>query len=130
MAVAPQFVSTPNTAFTKFANADGTTKKTVFTAGSNGSRLEALSIASNDTTANVAIIYVSNGGTDYQLVGVSIAVVGNTVVLNVNALANLGWTTTMDGGIVLKNGDSIKVSMNAAVTSGKEVDVHAIGGDF
>ncbi len=130
MASAPIFVGTPNTCVAKFVNADGTAKKTIFTAGASGGRVEAILIASNDTAANTALLYVSNGGVDYLLGSVSIPAPTAPAITQVNALAGCAWTSPMDGGFVLKNGDTLKVSLNAAVTSLKETSVTVIGGDF
>ncbi len=130
MASAPIFVGTPNTCVAKFVNADGTAKKTIFTAGASGGRVEAILIASNDTAANTALLYVSNGGTDYFLGSVSILAAVAPAIVQVSALAGCAWTSPMDGGIILKSGDLLKVSMNAAVTAAKETSVTTLGGDF
>ncbi len=130
MASAPVFVGTPNTCFAKFVNADGTAKKTIFTAGASGGRVEAIVIASNDSAANTALLYVSNGGTDYLLGSVSVPGATAPAVMQVSALAGCAWTSPMDGGLVLKSGDSLKIAMNAAVTTAKETSVTTLGGDF
>ena len=58
----PIFGQNVKTQVTTFVNADGTTKKTIYTAGANGSRILAIAATTSDTAANDVNLYVQSGG--------------------------------------------------------------------
>lgn len=126
-----------NSGAVTFVNADGTTAKTVFTAGANDSDLKVLTITSNDTaTVNMQVLY-RTGGTDYLIATVrAVTLVGTDGAANAVDLINstaLPYLPLDDAGkryIPVKTGDSIKVAPLAAVTAAKTVTIVALGYDF
>src|SRR5690349_1608650 len=55
------------------ANADGAASKTIYTAPANGARIDALNLASTDTSARDVQLIINKGGTDYLVGTVSVA---------------------------------------------------------
>lgn len=109
------------------ANSDSTNKKTVLTAGANGTRLDSLHICSDDTSATTLNFYLTVGGTDYFIGQVSVpagAGAGSTVWQEGLATLNNGSAIALAAGTILK------VSAAVAVTAAKTVTAIAFGGDF
>ena len=133
----PVFVQTPKITPQTFANADGTTKKTIFTAGANGSKVVAILAGSTDTAARTAQLWLTRSAVSYLL---------GTVVVAIGAgsdgtarTANLMPSTLMDGlpldndgqrYLYLESGDTLQVGFTVAVTAAKQIDINAIGADF
>lgn len=133
MAATPQFVNAPNVGLTKFVTADNTTVKTVFTPASSGSRILALFATSNDTASRQFTIYLTRGGVRYQLDTFTIPGASSTQpTQNWNILDAewMRWLDPNDPHLILPAGTTIEVGAVAAVTSGKEVSVIVMGGDF
>lgn len=126
-----------NAAAITFVNADGTTAKTVFTAGSNDSDLKMLSITSNDTASvNMQVEYF-DGSTAYLIGTVrAVTLTGTDGAANAVDLLNstaLPFLPVDDAGkryIPVKTGHTIKVAPVATVTAAKTVTVVAIGYDY
>lgn len=126
-----------NSSAVTFVNADGTTAKTVFTAGANDSDLKMLTITSNDTATVNMQVYYRTGGTDY-LIGTVRAVTltgtdgsANSVdLLNSTALPFLPVDDAGKRYVPVKTGDTIKVAPLAAVTAAKTVTIVALGYDY
>ena len=108
--------------------ADTTTKKSLHTGGTNGTRIDSISCTSNDTSAVALAFYITIGGTDYYIGDVNLAIgAGYTTVSKVDALATLAPSL---GYLPLGSGDVLKVAAVATVTAAKTVDVVATGGDY
>src|SRR5262249_26716863 len=67
MASTPQFVSAPNLGCAKFQNSDGTTGKTVFTVGSNGSRVLAMVATSDSLSALQFTLTLERSSVSYKV---------------------------------------------------------------
>lgn len=139
MAVTHQgvFVQLPKITPQSFVNADGTNKKTVATAGSDGSKLVALIATSTDTANRVASIYLTRSATSYLLGSVAIPLAsgsdGSTAGINLLSSSLIpGLPVDNDGQtyIFLESGDTLQVAMQVAVTAAKEIDVLAVFGNF
>jgi hypothetical protein len=125
----PIFVLTPHNEGQQFVNADGTAKKTLYTPGANGSRIDRILITSNDTATVTLLFYVTVGGTDYHLGDVQITTLqGYDAALGVDALQTL--LRNLGGAGVLPSGHVLKAAAKTAVTAAKVVDVYVAGGDF
>ncbi len=135
MAATPAFASVPKITPMSFVNADGTNKKTVFTAGSSGSKVTAIVCTSTDTGTRILQLYLTRSATNYLLgsyliaIGAGsdgVAVTGNLLTMTM-ALPN-----DNDGQryIFLESGDTLTVMVTVAVTAAKEIDVIAIGGNL
>ena len=108
--------------------ADTTTLKTVYTGGTNGSRIDQLLVSSTDTAAMTLMWYKNIGGTDYHLADTVIAIgSGSPTVAAVDAITTLAPVL---GYLVLASGDILKVKVLAAVTTAKQIDIVAQLGDY
>ena len=124
----PIFEVTPFFKGTTFQNADSTSKKTLYTAGTNGSRVDMLAISSDDTTAVNLAIYVSDGTTDHYIGNLNIpAGTGFTTVSRMDGITTLAPSL---GYIVLAPSWLLKANTVAVVTSAKTVHAIAMGGDY
>lgn len=133
MATTPVFTNAPNTSGLTLNNASGTTGATLFTPGSSGSVLENISITTTDTAARVVILYLTISGTDYVIGRIPLpAATASVPTLVVSGLDPdvLYWLDSNDPRLVLKNGAVLKAKMEATITSGKQVDIVAFGGDL
>jgi hypothetical protein len=124
----PIFSLAPFGTGAQFTSTDTTTKKTLYTGGTNGSRIDQINVCTNDTAAVNLQFYLNDGTTDFYLGYVNIpAGSGYPSVAKVDALPtlcpNLGY-------LVLKSGAILKAACNATMTAAKTTDVCVIGGDF
>jgi acyl-CoA reductase-like NAD-dependent aldehyde dehydrogenase len=108
-------------------NADSTNKKTIMTAGENGTRLDSLHICSDDTSSANLNFYLTVGGMDHFI--------GQVAVPAGSGAGSTPWQeglATLNGNaaMVLAAGTTLKVSAAVAVTAAKTVTVIAFGGDF
>jgi len=134
----PIFPQTIKTYAAQLLTADGTTKKTLVTAGANGSRVDAINAASTDTTARDLQLWITQGGTDYLLGTVQLPInAGNTNaspsvdVLRSAQIPGLAYDANGNRVIYLGSGAVLKVAVLAAVTAAKELDVIATtAGDY
>ena len=133
MAATPQFVASPNLGCTKFVNSDGTTAKTIFTAGASGSRVLAM-FATSDAAASLQFTLVlSRSSVDYKIDTFTIPGADlTTPVTNWNMLDPewLRWLDPNEPHLIVPSGVTLKVTPLAAVPSGKEVSIIVMGGDF
>lgn len=129
----PIFVASMNNKGVTFVNADGTTTKDVFVAGSNGSRVASVAATTTDTSANLVHIYLYDGTTAYQVGEVTVAAAsgtdGSTAAVNLLSLSMNPWLNS-DGSITLPSGWKLQASVNAAVTSAKTLTLVSIGADY
>lgn len=129
----PSFPQLPKNGHVTVVNADGTTQKTVYTGGANGSKITSLIGTSNDTAAHDVQISITNGGTSYLLGTVSIPIgAGNTSsVPAVNLLDPtklVGLPLDSDGNPYIhlaSASDTLTVAMVVAVTAAKTVWITA-----
>lgn len=136
MSAAPIFVGSINVGQQTFVNADGTTKKTLLTAGSSGSRVDTISATSDDTSTRVMQLWITSAGTDYLLGEVSITLGagsdGSTKAISCLNTTDLPWVRSEGGNpvIYLESGEVLKAMMKVAVTAAKTIYVRAQGGDY
>ena len=122
----------------QFVNATSTTKTAIVAAGSNGSQITSMTIASTDTAAQNIIFYLYDGTVYHQLCEINIpANSGNASAATgpIDVFRNLyfpGLQFDAMGNKVLNipSGWTLYVSMVAAVTTAKAIDVVAMGGDY
>lgn len=118
--------------------ADGTGKKTLVTGGTNGSRVDAVNVASTETTARDLQIWLSNGTADFLLATISVPANSgnNNAAPSVDVLRHYvlpGLAVDASGNRILyvESGWSLKASATSALTAGKElVLVASAGGDY
>lgn len=134
----PIFYGTAKTSAVQIANADGTTKKTVLTAGSNGSILLGVQATTTDSAANDVGLYIQIGGsgTAYPIGGKRVAALsGDATTANPSAavsLLDVGQFPFLlpDGSLQLGAGDILQAAVQATVTSAKTVTIVAQYGDY
>ena len=122
----------------QFVNATSTTKTAIAAAGSNGSQVTSMTIASTDTAAQNIIFYLYDGTTYHQLCEINVpANSGNASNATgpVDVFRNLffpGLQLDPFGNKVLNipSGWKLYGSMVVAVTAAKAIDVVAQGGDY
>ncbi len=131
---------------TEFLNADSTNKKTIFTAGENGSKVILFIFTSNDTTERFLDIFINDGSADHQIGKQMVAAASGTgtgVVFGASNVLyysyntqvyNLGTVLPKDVNgnafIYLPFGCSLKASLQTAVTSGKFIQCSITSEDF
>lgn len=126
MATTPNFASTVRCSSVSISTADTsrtapTNVGTLFTAGSNGSRIDEIDItAAGTSTANVVRIFVYNGTTYFLLQEVLI-----TAITPSASISSFSTAITFNS-LVIPSGHSIRVTTNNAET----YHVTAFGGDF
>jgi hypothetical protein len=134
----PIFIKNRKVAVVTIVPADTTTLKTLMTAGSEGSRLLAINVVTDDTAANVVGMYVqiAGAGTNYPL-GVKSVALRSGDPTNVSALPSVNLLDLAavsgldpDGSLGLGAGDVVKVGVQATVTAAKTVTCMAIYGDY
>lgn len=119
----------------QIANADASNLKTIYTAGSNGSKIVAVIAAGNDTSSRDLTLGITSSSVFYELSTYTLAITGGTVAGT--PAANLftgiiGLPIDNDGQpyVFLKSGETLQVKSLTTVTSGKTIEVSAFGSDF
>lgn len=132
MTTQANYASTPRCAMAQIStantNRDGTgTIVTVFTAGSNGSRIERVVVeATGTTTAGMVRLFINDGSNSrlyYELPIAAVTPSGTTAAANAS-VSTVSAPSMMP--IVLPSGFSLRAATNNAET----FNVIAIGGDF
>lgn len=133
----PIFGANAKTQGTQFANADGTTAKTIYTAGTNGSRILSVNAVTTDTAVNdVALsVQVGGSGTSYPVGAVAVAAGSgnnaNPPTASVELLLGASIAGLLaDGSLQLGANDTLQAAVLAAVTSGKTLTLFVQASDF
>jgi hypothetical protein len=133
----PVLVQTPKLGLAQIVNADASNKKTVVTAGANGSKLTALTACSDDTSARIVQVIVTRSATDYILASVPVpagsGTDGSAAAVNLlNATILPGLSIDNDGQryLFLESGDTLAVKATTTVTAAKTVAIAAGFGNF
>ncbi len=129
----PIFLGTPEGAGISFANADGTTAKTLFTAGINGGAITQVTAVSDDTVDRIAVISFDDGTTSFKIGEVTIAAGagtnGNVAAVNIFDITKLP-NLDADGSYILKASTGLEINMKVAVTAAKTIDIVAVAGNY
>jgi len=137
MSATPKLISTIRNPAIRIQNADGTAFKTIGVAPvADGSRVKAIHITSDDTSAQVLQFCVTIGGVDYILgeIAVPIGAGTDSAANSVNGLNPAKMPSLQTDGIAhwldLATGSDLKVRSKTAVTAAKTINVFAEVGDF
>jgi hypothetical protein len=135
--VQPIFTLTPNAATANIAAAntarDGSgTLVTLFTAGTNGSRIDFIVFTSSQATAGASsarvqrVFLTDTSGLNPRLISEIVlpAVTASTTAIGATA------TITFTNGLVIKSGQIVKVAQSVYVSAADNTDVLARGGDY
>lgn len=146
MAVTANSLVTPQTPkitpqnFVQGTDAAGT-YKTIYTAGSNGSKIVGINVTTDDGSAtHVLTLALTRSATDYTIgaytLPVSAGSDGSTAGVNLllggpNTLIN-ALPSDNDGQryLFLESGDTLRLTFATALTSAKRINVVTIGADF
>ena len=124
----PIFELVPTDHGVQFTSADTTTMKSIQTGGTNGTRIDAIYVSTNDTAAVNLAFYINDTVTDFYIGNVVVAIgSGYTTVARVDAMATLSPRL---GYLVLPSGYILKANCVATMTAAKTTDVLATGGDY
>lgn len=134
----PVFVQTPKTTPAAFTNADSAnTKKTIATAGTNGSKVVGVTAASTDSSARIAQLWLTRSAVSYELNAASVAITSGTdgATPTTNLMDEVLWPSlpidpTGQRYFLLQSGDTLQVSFTTQVTAAKEIDVVAVFWDY
>lgn len=133
----PTFPKQPQTNRVQIAPADTTTQKTVYTAGSNGSKIVSIIATSTDTSARNITVSITNGGTSYPLGTIAVAITAGTVagtpavnLLDSTVIVGIPFDSDGNPFLYLISGDTLTVNSGTTVTTAKAITVHAIASDF
>lgn len=131
----PIFVAALNNKGQSWTNSDaaGTTKD-VLVAGTNGSRVAAVSATSTDTSAVDVQILLHDGTTAWLVGTITVAAgagnTGSTAAQNLlGVLSSTPWTNS-DGSVTLPNGWKLQAKNVTQVSAGKTLTLVGIGGDY
>jgi hypothetical protein len=122
----------------QITNGTGTTAQTLYTGGSNGSKITGIVLTSTDTSAQTVQVAIVYSSTTYILGTVAVpagaGTNGTTPAVNAMAPAILPGLPIDSSGqpyFLLKNAsDTITVVPLATITSGKIISAIAVAGDF
>lgn len=129
----PIFIDTPNNAEVTFVNADGTTAKDLMSAGTDGTKVLAINVTSDDTSTVEMEVYLHDGTTAYLLGTVDVVTLSGTdgATPSVNIMdPSLIAGLDANGELFMASGYKIQVAPKAAVTSAKTVTVVGFAGDY
>lgn len=139
----PVFIQNPKCGLQNFVQGTDSagTYKTLISGGTNGTKVTAINVATDDGSAtHVLTLVIERGGTNYVLGAYTIPVSSGTsgAIASVDLLrggpANLiqGLALDNDGNpyIYLQSGDNLKMTFATALTSAKRIDVITTAGDF
>jgi hypothetical protein len=137
MTATPVFPQTIKNYAAQILPADASTVKTLVTGATNGTKVEALTVASTDTTARDFQLVMTISAVVYVLATLSIpANAGNSnSVPAIDVLRHTNWpglACDSNGNKILyvASGAVLGIKMLTTVTTAKEVDVLAVGGDY
>ena len=134
MATTPEYLGAKNSNYTIVTDADGTTAKTVFTAGDKGARVHLISASTDATTPNLQLLK-SNGTTacilaTFQLPTNAGRVNGAPAVDLLDPAVIPSIPADPGQFLTLGAGETLQVAMTATVTTDKTVHVVVDGVDY
>jgi hypothetical protein len=145
MAATANFPGLARWSFQTFVNADGTTAKTLFTPGSQGSKIVAITAFSTDSSARDLRLSLNRSATNYPFSTIAIPLnSGNTNSVPPVAVlqtTQTGGTIISPTGILpldqdaqvyffLQSGDLLTANFTTAVTASTQITIHVWGVDY
>jgi hypothetical protein len=137
MATAPIFPGALKTSTARIQNSDSTNLVTVLTPPTTGSKVVAIMVTSDDTSARDLQLVITKSGVDYPIGTTTIAITAGTIAataaVNMLDTAKLpGLPVDRDGQryLLLESGAVLKAKVLVAVTAAKFVNIVALHSDF
>ena len=136
----PAFVQSPKVTVQNFV--EGTdaaaTKKTIYTGTTNGSKVVAISAASDADETHLVSVYITRSAVDYYLCAGTIVATGAGTATGIPPLDLLFLCPSLpvdnDGQryLFLNTGDTLRATFATAFTgsSGHRIDITVVAGDF
>ena len=129
----PAYLQTVQDFQVQILPADTTTNKTIATAGTNGTRIMAITVTSTDTSARDVALKKTISGTDYLLGTFSIPITAGFInstptvnLMNHSQLPNLPRDSNGNPYIQLETGTTLTIAALTTVTAAKVISVTAI----
>lgn len=127
----PIFGLTAKLAEVDIINADGTTKNTIYTAGTDGGVIKHINVVSDDTATVEMQVFVNDGTTSYLIGTVDITTLAGTDGSEPAVdLCDANLIPLLAEPLYIPSGYTIEVAPKAAVTSTKTVWVVGVGVDY
>lgn len=137
----PIFPQAPNVSVTNWTSVDGAAAtKTIYTGGTNGSKVVAINVATNATETHLLTLSVTRNSTTYALGAITLPTSAGTDGTNPSISLLTGSTgntipslpVDSDGQkyIFLTSVDTLQITHATSFTGGKKMDVIAFGADF
>jgi hypothetical protein len=131
----PVYPQTPKNGHVQILPADASGLKTLYTAGSNGSKITAVICSSTDTSARDVSVGVTRSAVFYALGTTTVAITAGTIAATAaqDMFTGIpGLPIDNDGQvyIFIESGDTFQVKSLTTVTAAKELDFNCIGADF
>jgi len=133
-------VQTPKCTPARIIDSDSTNLVTLFTAGADGSKIQAIMATTDETVARTLKLWLTRSSVDYLLGAVSIPIgAGNTgSVAGVDVLRGgpsvlrkgLPIDNTGQPYLQLESGDTLRANVTSTVTLGKIIHIVTIGANF
>lgn len=133
----PIFPQTVKNYVAQILPADASNVKTLVTGATNGTKIEAITVASTDGTARDVQLVMTISSVVYVLTTVSIPGTSGSAnsAPSIDILRNAQWpglSYDSNGNKILyvASGSVLGIKSLTTVTTAKEIDILAIGGDF
>lgn len=133
----PIFPQSLKTSTVRIANADTTTIKTLVTPPTNGSKVVAVLLTSDDTSSKDVQLVVTKGGVDYPIGTINMPITAGTIAatsavngLDVSKIAGLPLDRDGQRYLLLESGAVLGIKALTTLTSGKFINAVAIHSDF
>lgn len=130
----PIFLNSVSTVNQSIATADGTSAKTLATAGADGAAVMRVSAVTTDTSDVIAVLKVNDGAVTVVIgeviVPAGAGTDGATPAKNLLDPAAMPGVFQEDGSLVLGPSAILTVNAKVAVTAAKTLDVTAQGGSY
>jgi hypothetical protein len=136
MSATPSFIASPQTPTGQFENADGTSFKTLYTAGSSGGRVDTLIATNTDTVAAYVVqLALQISSVDYVIGEVSVPIGAGTngsaksvAMLNQTDIPGLAYTES--GALYLASGVALRARVKTTVSGSFKVQIVGAAGDY
>ncbi len=116
-----------------FLPADTTVAKTFITAPADGQNVASISVTSTDTSAVILVLTLNDGSADFIIGEVTIPIGagtdGSTPAVNLLSIGAMPFFQA-DGSMVLEGTWLLKINAKTTITSAKQIDLVAFGGDY
>lgn len=130
----PIFLNSVLTKNKQIVNADGTALFVMFTGGADGGAVTQISAATDDTSAVIVVLTISDGTASLVVGEVTVpagaGTDGSTPAKNLLDASALPGLLQADGSLVMGPAATLSVAAKSAVTAAKVLNVTTLGGQY